>query len=54
MANITEIQGTSDEIIQDKIKKAADYVSGVVLCEDVAFNLPGIGGLPGPYVKWFL
>lgn len=29
-------------------------MKGVVLVEDVSLCFEGLGGLPGPYIKWFL
>ncbi|KAK2765901.1 nucleoside triphosphate pyrophosphohydrolase ham1 [Arachnomyces sp. PD_36] len=52
--DIPEIQGTIEEIAKEKCRKAADAVQGPVLTEDTALSFNALGGLPGPYIKWFL
>jgi inosine triphosphate pyrophosphatase len=47
---VVELQGSSDEIIADKARRAAKAASGPVLCEDVSLTLDALNGLPGPYM----
>ncbi|KAL2036967.1 hypothetical protein N7G274_010252 [Stereocaulon virgatum] len=51
---ITEIQGTIEHVSRDKCRRAADIVGGPVLTEDTCLCFGALGGLPGPYIKWFL
>lgn len=52
--NIPEYQGEIDEICAKKCKEAARIVKGPVLVEDTCLCFNALGGLPGPYIKWFL
>ncbi|KAI9790380.1 MAG: nucleoside triphosphate pyrophosphohydrolase ham1 [Peltula sp. TS41687] len=52
--DVDEIQGTVEEISSDKCRRAAALVNGPVLVEDTCLSFDALGGLPGPYVKWFL
>uniref|UniRef100_A0A1I7YA36 Inosine triphosphate pyrophosphatase n=1 Tax=Steinernema glaseri TaxID=37863 RepID=A0A1I7YA36_9BILA len=52
--DLPEYQGTPDEIARRKCLDAVDHVKGAVLVEDTALCFNAYGGLPGPYVKWFL
>ena len=47
---LTEIQGTSDEIIKDKIDRAGALTSQAVICEDTSLCFSAWQGLPGPYM----
>ncbi|EXJ86479.1 Ham1 family protein [Capronia epimyces CBS 606.96] len=49
-----EIQGTIEEVARDKCARAAAVVGGPVLTEDTALEFRAYGGLPGPYIKYFL
>lgn len=49
-----EIQGSIEEIAKFKCKEAAKVVEGPVITEDTALCLEALGGLPGPYIKWFV
>jgi len=51
--NIVEIQGTPEEIILDKAKKAYKIIKNSILVDDVSFHLDVLGGFPGPYMKDF-
>ncbi len=51
--NITEIQGSPEEIILDKCKKAFEIIEKTVLVEDVSLFFMSWNGLHGPYVKYF-
>lgn len=56
--DIDEIQGEDSEaIIRDKAKKAFTVLSQPVIVSDDSWNIPGLHGFPGPYMKsvyhWF-
>lgn len=52
--DLTEIQGTIEEISIDKCRRAANAVNGPVLVEDTCLCFNAFKDLPGPYIKWFL
>ncbi|CCU77344.1 Inosine triphosphate pyrophosphatase [Blumeria hordei DH14] len=52
--DLTEIQGTIEEISIDKCRRAANAVNGPVLVEDTCLCFNALKELPGPYIKWFL
>ncbi|QQG51183.1 MAG: non-canonical purine NTP pyrophosphatase [Candidatus Saccharibacteria bacterium] len=53
--NLDEIQSLSlDEIVTHKVKQAYDIVKKPVLVEDVSLSFMALGGLPGPFVKFFV
>ena len=52
--DLLEIQGTSQEIIQHKLKAAYNTLKQPVLVDDVAVCMEELGGFPGPYIKDFL
>lgn len=52
--DLLEIQGTPVEISVEKCKLASKHVGGAVLVEDTCLEFDALGGMPGPYVKWFL
>ncbi|KAK3169438.1 hypothetical protein OEA41_008821 [Lepraria neglecta] len=55
--DLTEIQGTIEEISKDKCRRAAAIdleVGGPVLTEDTCLCFNALKELPGPYIKWFL
>lgn len=43
-----------EEIIKHKVYQAYDIVKRPVIVDDVSFWCVGLGGLPGPFVKFFL
>lgn len=43
-----------EEIARAKCREAARLVGGPVIVEDTALCFDSLGGLPGPYIKWFL
>ncbi|PKK27385.1 inosine triphosphatase (nucleoside triphosphate pyrophosphatase) [Columba livia] len=47
-------QGEPDEISVQKCREAARQVRGPVIVEDTCLCFNALGGLPGPYIKWFL
>ena len=52
--DLPEIQSIdSTEIITDKAKRAFAIVGKPVLVEDVTAGLASMGGLPGPFIKFF-
>lgn len=53
--DLEEIQSMSlEEIVTHKVKQAYALHGGPVLVEDVAFGYDDLGGLPGPFVKYFV
>ncbi|XP_062510582.1 inosine triphosphate pyrophosphatase-like [Corticium candelabrum] len=52
--DLPEFQGEPDDIAREKCKLAAKEVSGPVITEDTCLCFNALGGLPGPYIKWFL
>ncbi|MCJ1459237.1 nucleoside triphosphate pyrophosphohydrolase ham1 [Mycoblastus sanguinarius] len=52
--DLTEIQGTIEDISKDKCRRAAAIVGGPVLTEDTCLCFNALRELPGPYIKWFL
>lgn len=52
--DLPEIQSLEvREIIEDKVKRAFEHVGGPVVVEDVSAGLDDLGGLPGPFYKFF-
>lgn len=52
--DLPEYQGTPEEVVSEKCKEAARQVRGPVFVEDTSLCFNALGGLPGPYIKWFL
>ncbi|XP_029355694.1 inosine triphosphate pyrophosphatase [Echeneis naucrates] len=52
--DLPEYQGEPDEISIQKCKEAARQIDGPVIIEDTCLCFKALGGLPGPYIKWFL
>ncbi|XP_053325096.1 inosine triphosphate pyrophosphatase [Spea bombifrons] len=52
--DLPEYQGEPDEISVQKCKEAARQIQGPVIVEDTCLCFGALGGLPGPYIKWFL
>lgn len=53
--DLDEIQSTSlEEIVTHKVKQAYELIKKPVLVEDVALSFVALGGLPGPFVKFFV
>lgn len=51
---LDEIQSTKlQEVVEHKVRQAFDVVKRPVLVEDVAMGLDALGGLPGPFIKYF-
>lgn len=53
--DLEEIQSMElKEISEYKARQAYEAIRSPVLVEDVGLYCKGMGGLPGPFVKWFL
>lgn len=52
--DLDEIQGDPRSILIDKAKRAMEKAQRPLIVEDVSMICPGLGGLPGAYVKDFL
>ncbi|XP_029474836.1 inosine triphosphate pyrophosphatase isoform X2 [Rhinatrema bivittatum] len=52
--DLPEYQGEPDEISIQKCLEAVKQVQGPVIVEDTCLCFNAFGGLPGPYIKWFL
>ncbi len=52
--DLPELQGEPADISAEKCRLAADAVDGPVMVEDTSLCFNALGGLPGPYIKWFL
>ncbi|KAI8851802.1 putative inosine triphosphate pyrophosphatase [Chytridium lagenaria] len=54
--DLPELQAKSTrEVTIDKCKRASEALNGApVLVEDTSLCFEALGGLPGPYIKWFL
>jgi len=42
------------KIIENKLKEAAKQLEDNLIVEDTSLYLDGLGGLPGPLIKWFM
>lgn len=52
--DLPELQGEPEDIAKEKCRLAAREVQGPVMTEDTSLCFNALGGLPGPYIKWFL
>ncbi|KAI1491130.1 putative ham1 family protein [Biscogniauxia mediterranea] len=52
--DLPELQGELDDVTREKCRVAANLVGGPVLVEDTCLCFNALGGLPGPYIKWFM
>ena len=52
--DLPEYQGSPEEVVTEKCREAARRVAGPVVVEDTSLCFTALGGLPGPYIKWFL
>ncbi len=53
--DLVEIQSADpEEIVTDKAKRAYEAAGKPVVVEDVEAGLEKLGGLPGPFIKFFL
>lgn len=52
---LDEIQSTNlDEIVTHKVRQAYELIGKPVLVEDVSLGFTALGGLPGPFIKFFV
>jgi len=53
--DIDEIQSLDlKEIVEDKVKKAYAKIQKPVIVEDVSLEFEALGGLPGPFIRYFV
>merc|ERR1712224_275855 len=52
--DLPEYQGTPREVCEEKCREAYRKVDGPVIVEDTCLCFNALGGMPGPYIKWFL
>jgi ribokinase/non-canonical purine NTP pyrophosphatase (RdgB/HAM1 family) len=52
--DLPELQGEPHEIAREKCRIASEVIGGAVMTEDTSLCFTALGGLPGPYIKWFL
>jgi inosine triphosphate pyrophosphatase len=52
--DLPELQGEPEYIATEKCRLASLQIDGPVMIEDTSLCFNALGGLPGPYVKWFL
>lgn len=52
--DLDEVQGSVEEVTRHKAEQAASLIGGPVLVEDTCLCFEALGGLPGPYIKWFV
>jgi len=52
--DLPELQGECEEIAIQKCKLAFKQLNKPCLIEDTSLCFNALGGLPGPYIKWFL
>jgi inosine triphosphate pyrophosphatase len=51
---VPELQGDPEEISREKVEEAFRQVKEPIIIEDTSLCFNAYGGLPGPYIKWFL
>lgn len=51
---LPELQGTPEDIVIEKARLALEMCEAPVLVEDVCLSFDALGGMPGPYIKWFV
>ncbi|CAD6185750.1 unnamed protein product [Caenorhabditis auriculariae] len=52
--DLNEYQGEPEFISEKKCREAVAVVQGPVIVEDTSLCFNAFGGMPGPYIKWFL
>ena len=52
--DLPEYQGDPDEVARAKSELAAKEIKGPLITEDTCLCFNALGGMPGPYIKWFL
>lgn len=51
---LDELQSLDLHVIVDhKLRQAYEIIKSPVIVEDVSLSFTALGGLPGPYIKWF-
>lgn len=54
MVELDEIQSLDlHDVAEHKARQAYEVIKTPVLVEDVSLKFPALGGLPGPFIKWF-
>lgn len=52
---LLEIQSLDPkEVMRYKLEQAYQHTSGEFIVEDTSLHLDALGGLPGPFIKWFM
>ncbi|CAL8143795.1 unnamed protein product [Orchesella dallaii] len=52
--DLPEYQGEPDQVSRLKCQSAYEMIKRPVIVEDTCLCFNALGGLPGPYIKWFL
>ena len=52
--DLPEVQGEPEYVVQEKCKSASSQLNGPIIVEDTSLCFNALGGLPGPYIKWFM
>lgn len=53
--DLTEIQSLDLKgIVEHKVRQAYEQVGGPVIVEDVSLEFAALGGLPGPFIRFFV
>ncbi len=52
--DLDEFQGEADDVARRKCLEAVRLLKCPVIVEDTCLCFNAMGGLPGPYIKWFL
>lgn len=53
--DLDEIQSLDlKEIVEHKVKQAYDKIKSPVIAEDVSLEFEALGGLPGPFIRFFV
>jgi non-canonical purine NTP pyrophosphatase (RdgB/HAM1 family) len=53
--DLEEIQSTDlHEIVEHKVRQAYELIQKPVIVEDVSLEFDALGGLPGPFIKFFV
>jgi inosine triphosphate pyrophosphatase len=52
--DLPEFQGEPEDICREKCLEAFNHAKQPIIVEDTSLCYEALGGLPGPYIKWFL
>ncbi|KAL5015706.1 hypothetical protein ScPMuIL_005295 [Solemya velum] len=52
--DLPEYQGEPEYVAEAKCRLGAEHIKGPVIIEDTSLCFNALGGMPGPYIKWFL